>query len=85
MCSSDLEFAMLDELVSRCREAGISHINGYYYPTAKNGMVRELYKTFGFQKVSEDETGNTQWRLELESYEKQNRFIAVSGNEAQNA
>ncbi len=48
-------------------------------------MVRELYKTFGFQKVSEDETGNTQWRLELESYEKQNRFIAVSGNEAQNA
>ncbi len=81
----DMEFAMLDELVSRCREAGISHINGYYYPTAKNGMVRELYKTFGFQKVSEDETGNTQWRLELESYEKQNRFIAVSGNEAQNA
>lgn len=80
----DMEFAMLDKLVERCREAGLTTINGYYYPTAKNGMVRELYKTFGFQKISEDEAGNTQWMLDVETYKNQNRFIAVSGNETQN-
>ena len=47
----------------------------------KNGMVRELYGTFGFAKISEDENGNTVWELPIEGYENQNRYIEVSDNE----
>ena len=32
-------------------------------------MVRELYGSFGFAKIAEDETGNTRWALEVASYE----------------
>lgn len=77
----DMEQAMLDTLVEKCRQNGISKIKGYYYPTKKNGMVRELYGTFDFTKISEDENGNTVWELPIEGYENQNRYIEVSDNE----
>lgn len=77
----DMEQAMLDTLIEKCRQNGISKIRGYYYPTKKNGMVRELYGTFGFTKISEDENGNTVWELPIEGYENQNRYIEVSDNE----
>ena len=76
----DMELAMLDRLADRCREEGIKVIRGYYYPTAKNNMVRELYGRFGFSKVSEDESGNTVWELSVEGYEPQNKVIRVEGN-----
>ena len=77
----DMEFAMMDELVRRCQGRGIREIYGYYYPTAKNRMVKEFYDLQGFEKVSEDEEGNTVWRLALSGgYEKKNHVIAVNGN-----
>jgi len=76
----DMELAMLDRLVERCREAGIETIRGYYYPTAKNSMVRGLFQSFGFEKVSEDETGNTVWQLAVSGYAPKNHVIEVSGN-----
>lgn len=80
----DMELAMLDTLVEKCRQQGIETIKGYYYPTAKNGMVRELYKTFGFDKISEDEQGNTVWQMSVAGYEKRNRVIKVHGNNTEN-
>ncbi|MDD5952980.1 MAG: HAD-IIIC family phosphatase [Oscillospiraceae bacterium] len=74
----DMEQAMLDKLVQRCREAQIETIRGYYYPTKKNGMVKTLYGTFGFTKVSEDEAGNTVWELPVAGYENQNRYIQIN-------
>ena len=79
----DMEFAMLDTLVQKCREQNIETIRGYYYPTAKNNMVRELYKTFGFDKISEDENGNTVWQLDIAGYEKKNHVISVHPNSEQ--
>lgn len=76
----DMEFAILDRLVERAREKGIKTIRGHYYPTAKNNMVRNLFGTFGFTKVSEDETGNTEWHMETSSYEKKNNYIDVKLN-----
>lgn len=78
----DMEFAMLDTLVKKCREQGIKTIKGYYYPTAKNKMVKELYGTFGFDKISEDETGNTVWTLDVDTYEQKCRVIRIHGNES---
>ena len=77
----DMELAMLDKLVERSREQGIRTIRGYYYPTAKNKMVKDLYGRFGFDKISEDENGNTVWELPVEGYEVQNKVIKVGGNE----
>lgn len=76
----DMEFAMMDTLAERCMEAGITEIRGYYYPTAKNAMVKEFYSRQGFDKIEEDAAGNTKWRLVLtDGYEKKNRVIAVNG------
>jgi len=77
----DMELAMLDTLVERCREQGIETIKGYYYPTAKNSMVKELYGFFGFEKTEEDDNGNTVWQLNVQDYQKRNKVIKVHGNQ----
>ena len=73
-----MEQAMMDGVVKRCRERNIGHIYGYYYPTAKNNMVKNFYQEMGFEKVREDAEGNTLWRLSgLEQYENKNQYIEV--------
>ena len=74
----DMEYAMLDALVKKAAEKGIDTIYGYYYPTAKNSMVKELFGRFGFEKQSEDENGNTVWKLDISGYEAKNTHILVS-------
>ncbi|MDD5924318.1 MAG: HAD-IIIC family phosphatase [Clostridia bacterium] len=73
----DMEYAMMDKVIAECKEASVKTILGYYYPTAKNGMVRDFYKLQGFDKIEEDESGNTTWRLDVETYINQNKFISV--------
>ena len=73
-----MEYAMMDSLVEACRQKGLTGIIGHYYPSAKNGMVRNFYSLQGFEKISEDSDGNTEWFLDLEKgYENKNRFIKV--------
>ena len=75
----DMEYAMMDELVDKCRRAGIRKIVGYYYPTAKNGMVKDFYRLQGFAKVSEDEEGNAVWQYAIpENYQNKNKVIKVN-------
>lgn len=77
----DMEYAMMDTLVGRAKAAGLKKIKGYYYPTAKNNMVREFYGQMGFTKVSEDEVGYTVWEFDLtKEYANQNHHIEVSGS-----
>lgn len=74
----DMEFAMMDRLAASCIEKGLKRITGYYYPTAKNKMVKEFYALQGFEKVKEDDDGNTEWLLNLESgYTNKNKYIKV--------
>ena len=74
----DMEFAMMDSLVKRCQERGIFEIRGYYYPTAKNAMVREFYALQGFDKIAEDADGNTQWKFVITNeYQNKNTVIKV--------
>lgn len=74
----DMEYAMMDTLAEACNKQGITEIRGYYYPTAKNAMVKEFYALQGFDKIEEDEQGNTQWRLSLtEDYSRKNQVIEV--------
>lgn len=74
----DMEFAMMDALVERCVAAGIRTIYGYYYPTAKNAMVKEFYGLQGFTRISGDEEKNAVWKFEIPTpYEKKNHVIEV--------
>ena len=74
----DMEFAMMDGLVHRAKAAGLKKIIGYYYPTAKNNMVRDFYDRMGFVKVSEDPEQNTTWEFDLTGeYTDQNTHIKV--------
>ena len=78
----DMEFAMMDELVERAKKYGIKKLVGYYYPSAKNAMVKEFYSVQGFTKISEDEEGNTVWEFIIDdSYEKKQHVIIVNGQE----
>lgn len=71
----DMEFAMMDELVERCKKEGITVIRGFYYPTQKNGMVKDFYAGQGFTKDYEDEKGNSQWSMAVAGYETKNHVI----------
>ena len=75
----DMEYAMMDVLSDRCAASGIQRIFGYYYPTERNSMVRDFYSLQGFDRVSEDNDGNTVWALDIsKGYTKKNHVISLS-------
>lgn len=79
----DMEYAMMDEVVKRAQAKGIKTIEGYYYPTAKNKMVKDFYEIQGFEKIKEDDEGNTIWLLDIsKGYQNKNKVILVNSNES---
>lgn len=75
----DMEFALMDTLVDVCKKKNIFIIKGYYYPTAKNAMVKEFYAGLGFDKISEDSEGNTIWSFNiLSGYQNKNQVIQIN-------
>ena len=74
-----VEDLMLDAVMVQAAKAGLKTVVGYYYPTAKNKMVENLYKDFGFALREETESG-TVWEMPVAGYEKKNRFIDVREN-----
>jgi FkbH-like protein len=77
----DMEFAMLDAIVERSLDAGLERLMGYYFPTAKNGMVADFYAKLGFEpSVADDRAlpeGATVWNLHLADYKPKNQHIHV--------
>jgi len=74
----DMEFAMMDEVVRAAIAKGAKTIRGFYYPTAKNVLVREFYKTQGFELLSTGAQGNSVWELDVrEGYREKNLHIEV--------
>ena len=73
-----MEYAMMDTLVKQCRDCGIRQIYGYFYPTAKNAMVKDFYALQGFEKLEEDADGNAKWSFRIpEQYILKNQVITV--------
>lgn len=73
----DMEYAMMDMLVDKCKKRGVKKLIGHYYPTAKNGMVKEFYRIMNFKKMDEDENGNSNWEMAIDQYEPKNRVIVL--------
>ena len=75
----DMEYAMMDTLVQKAQSLGIRNIFGYYYPTAKNAMVKDFYAKQGFIKIQEDDQGNTVWKFVVSNnYQKKQHVIDLS-------
>ena len=89
--SHALAFAQLANLPDpatgeyRYPDMRITAICGYYYKTAKNAMVKDLFGTFGFTKTEQFENGDSTWRMEIAGYENQNHVIQVNEKEHQQA
>ena len=62
-----MEQLMRNSLLEAAAKAGVKTLRGYYYPTAKNGMVRDLLGELGFDKVNEDAEGNTEWLISTDA------------------
>ena len=71
----NMEYAMMDELVSKAKKHNINKLIGYYYPTAKNSMVKDFYGLMGFAKISEDNIGNSIWEYEIDSQYKNKQDV----------
>jgi predicted enzyme involved in methoxymalonyl-ACP biosynthesis len=62
-----VERTMLADFAQRARDGGCSELRGTYVPSAKNGVVRELYRTLGFEAAgSEAAGGTTTWRRPID-------------------
>lgn len=73
----------MNQIFERARARGAEAVVGYFYPTAKNAMVKDFYHQFGFEKVSEDDAGNTTWRLAVDAYvPRVVQMEAVAGEDA---
>lgn len=80
----NVELAMLDALACRCLSCGIRCLYGYYNKTPKNGMVKDFYGEQGFEKISEDNHGNSVWKLEIAGgWKKMNTVIKVTDKQGE--
>lgn len=73
----DMEHAMMNKLICELEQRNIRELRGYYYPTAKNVIVKDFYESQGFIKVHEDSIGNSEWSLKIYDYVNKNRVIKM--------
>jgi FkbH-like protein len=66
----------MNYVVEFARRHGFDTIVGTYIPTAKNGMVKEFYRQFGFEQRGTDGAGVSTWCLDVCSYEMQETYMA---------
>ena len=66
-----MEPFVLNTIVEEAKKLGYSKLIGEYLPTAKNGMVKDHYKNYGF----EEKEGR--WELNIDSFEKHKCFISA--------
>ena len=72
-----MEDAMMDAVVADAAARGVKIIRGYYYPTAKNGMVKDFYASMGFANIEADAEGNTVWALDTASYQPRRPHMRI--------
>ena len=66
-----MEPFVLNTIVEEAKKLGYSKLIGEYLPTAKNGMVKDHYKNFGFDEKE------GRWELNIDSFEKHKCFISA--------
>jgi FkbH-like protein len=73
-------FAMNNIFAYAARQ-GAKRVVGQYVPTAKNDMVKDFFRGFGFEKTFEDDSGASEWALAVDAYEPHTVFMKPVVNE----
>ena len=73
-------FAM-NNIFAYAQRLGLKRVVGRYIPTAKNDMVKDFFKGFGFERVGEVEGGGSEWALAVEDYRPREVFMTEAVNE----
>jgi FkbH-like protein len=72
-----VEAATLNLLAAEARKVGAERLIGAYRPTAKNGMVKDLYRDLGFTELSRSSDGSSEWLLDLSRFAPAAIIMAV--------
>jgi FkbH-like protein len=70
-----VEQFIMNHIFEYAAQAGSAQVLGEYVPTAKNAMVRDFYRQFGFSQLPAD--GNT-WVLDVAAYQPRETFVQRS-------
>lgn len=79
-----MEYAMIDTLMCRCKAQNVGRIIGYYYPTQKNKPAENFYQEVGFEQISKEDSGASVWSIKVSEYQKKNEVIFVEENNGEN-
>ena len=73
----DMEYAMFDQLIVRCKQKSLLEIIGYYNESPKNKIESSLFDELGFKLIKKTEN-NTIWCLKISDYKNKNKTIKLS-------
>ena len=73
-------FAM-NNIFAYAKRLGAKRVVGRYIPTAKNDMVKDFFKGFGFERVGEVDGGGSKWALAVNDYRPREVFMTEAVNE----
>ena len=62
-----VERELMKHLSRKALDLGCSRLRGTYVPSAKNAVVRDLYRDLGFESTGGDPAGSTTWEYDLVS------------------
>lgn len=71
-----MEDVMMDVLMAKAKECGITTVYGYYYPTTKNGMVKNFYNDMNYERQVNGDNGSI-WKITTEKYQNKSSHIMV--------
>jgi FkbH-like protein len=60
-----VEQYMLNRLVELAEDRALVRLVATYIPTAKNGIVKDLFADLGFNRIDQQDDGQTRWELPL--------------------
>jgi FkbH-like protein len=63
-----VEQLAMNTIVDLARRRGMHRVTGRYIPSAKNGMVRDFYRQFGFEAVATHADGGAEFALAVADY-----------------
>ena len=70
----EVERAVLCEIVTQARKAGVTGLRGHYIPSGRNELVRDHFAKLGFTLLEEGDVVSL-WYLEVNSYQIEPTFM----------
>lgn len=74
-----VEYLLCNHLVDRARDEDYRTLHGVYVPTDRNGIVKDLYASLGFERVGCIDGGD-HWSLDVDAYAALEPAITVVGD-----